>query len=538
MATTFSITSGDIEVLLEKSVMRAMVYPFEMNRVLAMIKSSESPNLYVDGLNFLIGKQGVKGLRKKLLDKYKNRIPAATEIPDEIKVLQGALMDSLVYCYNNETGGIDLYTLNEKIIGYLGVDNEKLISKAYDLNKEGVLHCYRIDIEYLSATDIVYKATQLNKNTQIDASKFSLFPYDVIKAIIDTTSMMLINNGVLKIDQNVSGVMKSRVATNRDDLLKKYCDNPNAVGSVATSLYPLKGYMYVPILGAPSTTAMMSKVDVFNLDSIHIITNSSQIKVKKAEDPIGILKKTRVISKRLSEMQMGDPVGYSEVISRLPRVSELFVDEASSTMPSQVAVAKYLNTLSTSELDSIISNLEGAKEKLEVLDGIFTTNESINVASVTSDDALRDMLKSGVYNVIATKKDCSYTSMIVTNNEGILKKLYGDDYFGKYESFGFRFNRLAYLVKSGKDVKESLTYCGFGTDKETVKDAKTLKDDAKAESVRDKWLEKQGTKKRAKANTDSILARSCFGSVDEDGNISEFYKYVTLKRVARLVKLG
>ena len=539
MATTFAITSGDIEGILDKSVTRQKIYPFEKGRVFEMIKSNADPNLYVDGLDYLVGKQGIKDLKKKLVDKYNAKLPGAKDIQEAVKISQGLLMDSMVFCYNKETGAIDLYTLNERIIGYLGVDNDKLLLKTYDLNQQGIAFCYRIDIEYNSPDDIVYKAVTPNKNTYIYLDKYILFPYDVIKAILDVTSSILINNGVLKIEQNIEGTKKVRYLTNRDDVLKKYCDNPDAVSSLKTSMYPLKGYMYAPVLGAPSTTAMMSKVNVFSLESIHPITDVSKIPVKKAENPVESLLKVRVIAKRLSELQLNDPVGYSEIISRLPRVKELIIDEASRTLPSQVAIAKYLNSLSGEDLDNILKSLDGTVDVYNKIKKAFNKNENVDFTKFT-DEEFKKALKTGVYNIIATKKDCSFTSMIVTNSETILRMLYGKDYIAKYESFNYRFNCLVSLLKSdnGANPEACLKFCGFDEkDTEVLKDAEEIKKGNEAE-VREKWMDASGTKRRSAPKTDSVLARSCFASIDEDGKISEFYKYVTLKRVARMIKLG
>ena len=346
MASTVEVSIENLNKLLERSIFRKHCSTL-VKRVSKNLMAKEEPNVVIDALEVLTGnKDGIPGLRNELLAKYGYKLPGAVEvIPKTIQIFQAALMDSLMFGLNYETGNISLYTLNERIIEYLGVDSEKMLSKAYNLNKQGILHAYRIDVSYESPDNVIYKAVSLNKNTNIYADNIALFPYETIEGVLVLIDSLLGRGCVLKTVQVIEGLRKERFITTYQPVLKKFCDSLDAIDGLNVIKYPLEGYLYAPVIGAPSTTAMVTKISVFNLDYLSTVKKMSDITVEKAVNPTETLVKNRLIIRRLGELESIDPVSFSKVMETLPRRDELFVDELSREIPTVVALSKYLNSI-------------------------------------------------------------------------------------------------------------------------------------------------------------------------------------------------
>lgn len=488
-------------------------------------------------------------LKEELLEKYNSHygVDFTKLIPVNIKLEQAAMMDTLMFGYNLSTGAINLYTLNVELLFGLGVDNKKMIETCFKRNQMGIIHAYRIDIEYTSERTFFFKAVSLQSKNYIYADNYVLFPLLYIKRGMVLLKMFMEKGFVLKVTQDLGDIIKTRYITNSKTVLKKYCDCEEAVDSVNCSYFPLKGYMYAPVIGAPSTTSMVTKIDLFSISRIDPVRGYSEIDVRKVQDPIKNEVLCNSIMKRLTELSKGSGWDYVDIMQSLPDGDKVFKDELGRSVVDIPLVSKYLHTLDEDTLESLAERIPGCSDVMKKYQNIFTCREFVDFSNL-SEDEVKKLLRTGVYKLVWIKSNCGYSSATVTNNKQVLRELYGEGYFGKYEGQNVRLNMLKYLVYKGYNIKESLSYCGFPDDEDLAKAAENFRATSGKEGSADYTLASNKFKKevlnatgelaRSESSTGSILVRTCFATENEDGSMSDFYRYISLPKVVRAIKIG
>ena len=99
-------------------------------------------------------------LERELIDLYNKKFPlgGTEDIDYDIKLLQASVLDGLVVGINIEKeGDFQIYTANIGTI--FGINNESKfnIDKTLDLNRQGIVHAVRVDIDYTSEEGFNYK---------------------------------------------------------------------------------------------------------------------------------------------------------------------------------------------------------------------------------------------------------------------------------------------------------------------------------------------------------------------------------------------
>lgn len=542
MLGTLSMTS------LEKSVGRTIVGKYSKSMesyLVANLSAPEgNPNYYIPDI-IEISRNIAPKLESDLIKQYNAdfALDDIEDIPDDIKILQASLIDGLMFAYNMETGDIALYTCNLNVLFGLGVTKEDYLSKCVDKNKVGGLFSFRVDIEYTDETKFTFKATRLNKNTEINAYNFALFPYIFIAKSFGMFKKFFDMGAVLKVQQILGGMVKERYLTTVPKVLAKYCDNKDAVNGVEPAYFPLKAFFYAPVIGATSLTSMVSKVNLFSLDRIDRIQDYSGIKVKKVKNPIRDMIGKNEIYRCLDQMYKGGDWDYNDILEKLPRTEEIFTEKAVTIEDSAVSpkiISKYLNSLTEKELEEVYEIIPGVNEGIKNKQTLLSSYKELDVSDLTN-DSLRDLLKKHILSIIIRKKDCTLSSMIVTNNPNYLRYLYGDDYFGKYEGFNVRFNALVEELSLGKPLDDALKSNGFANNPEVVAKVKELESASKGSSgdasfkdeLQRVLAESSNHKVRKSSNTDNILARKCFAEMLEEGS-SEFYRWVDISKIQKI----
>lgn len=520
------------------------------NFILSNLKK-ESTNFSIPIVQALV--EGGSQLEKELLNLYdrKTSIEDTSGISDEIKVLQASVFDGLVVGVNIEKGGeTAIYTANMGTI--FGLDSESKFSfeKTVDLNRQGIVNAMRIDIEYTSQEGFSFKPVSLNKNTNLKVvnletgeGRFLLVPYIAIQRAMAFFKDMLDDKRVLEVKQILGDVVKTRYITTREEALVKYCDNEEFARTLKPDYFPLKGFFYAPVLGAPSTTIGKTRIDLISIDDIRSVTKP---KVEKARDGLSSLITDSVVQSELVRLSVEDENRYCNLMIRLPHISE-YIEDVGSTVPNTVGVMKYLHSLKEGdymdavlEIDKETNTIDRSNALLKVL----TSFDKVDKDSFSTEN-VKSLLKDGIYKFTIRKKNCEYSSMIVTNNEDYLKQLYGEDYFGKYESFGTRLYKFENLIKDGKDINYALKYCGLsGEDDIQGKVNEIMSTDLLDKNHHDRLAElfdtsDTSTKKtrRSSSNDSIILARKCFASLTGNGSV-DYYRYIDLSKVESIYRLA
>ena len=539
------------------------------NYILSKLKN-EGTNFDVPIVQVVLGESS--GLKKALLDLYDKKMSFedTSGISEEIKLLQASVFDSLVVGVNVEKGGeFAIYTANMNTIFSTDSNSKFAIEKTVELNRQGIINAVRMDIEYTTEEGFTYKPVSLNKNTNLKTfdmdkgeGRFLLVPYIVIQRSMVFFKSMLDDRRILEVKQSLGDVVKTRYITTREDALAHYSDNKEFVKSLSPEYFPLKCFFYAPVLGAPSTTLGKTRIDIINIDEVRSV---SKPKVEKAKNGINALVVDSVVQSELEKLRVENTDEYIRVVCSLPRIRD-FIPDVDSIEPSVLGVVKYLHSLHEKDYEKAIAVINAhvnISDRSSSLGKVINTFENVDVSSLDN-DLLKSMLKDGVYKIIIRKKNCEYSSMVVSNNKDILKMVYGDDYFGKYESLGTRLYKLESMIESSisisdyydnkgntaekeyemmGDIYEALTYCGFNSDSATVKEVfEIMITDLHDKNHHDRLAElfSEGKSKkpvRKSASSNVILARKLFASATSEG-VEDYYRYIDISKIVSMYKLG
>lgn len=542
--------------------------------ILRELKSVPSPNdnLSVKNLeNLCFGEGAIPGIGDSLLSNYKKRLEKLGiirqtdgiigDIRKQIRVNQQALCESMMFGYNLRTCEMNLYTLNPwilKILG-VGVGYEKMMETSFERNLSGYLHAYRIDIKYETSGNLMIKAVSLQRKKWLGYWDFMFFPYEYVRSCMVVLYSLMNKGYVFRIRQDLGDVIKERYMTTSKDVLKRYCDCPEAVDGLGAFIMPWCGYMYVPVVGAPAVTAMVSRVDIFLVSRVDIITSVKDIKVERVENSVRSEVIHNVIMKSLEELSVSSEWDYMEVISSLPKSESFFKDEQSKSLVDTFKLSKYLHTLGEADLLRLVDMIPGCPETYEKYMKLFGNchSEMVDVSGM-SDSEFRKLLHTGIFRIISISSGVKFNSMTVTNSSRILSVLYGKDYLGKYESWNVRVTYLGNMIRKldsddSIGLKSSLEYCGFSSGEEWVGIVREFYNYVKVYGMSEDALydlesalraldgEETGVEKypKAYAGTGSILVRNCFAVWDsESGGYRDFYRYVKPTGLVRVIRLA
>lgn len=485
--------------------------------------------------------------RQKLLNLYDGTFGTFKEVndvPDEVKVSQAALLDSLCFGVDSATMESALYTMNPGIfIPDMKILPDKTLKTIVEKNKVGLTKSFRVDTEYQinqgTYTSMTYKL--VNHKTDID-DETDVLLVPVISSIMLSallrTSMK--RGAVLKLTQDIGGMSKVRCVTENEKMLKNYCDTPEVVEGMTADYFPYKAFCYFPVLGAPSNTAMMTKVNLFNLEGVERIESKSEITalgVQKPKDVIESMAQENVLKSHLMYLQYhenGDE--FYNILQKLPHREEYMpnLDDI-----SEGQLASYLHSIKRADLKAIIKKLK-LEERVEERESLFKKCKQVDLSDP---DTLTQILKSSLVRVLIRKKDGTFSNITCTNNPKILEKVYGENYFRYYESFGSRMHRAFNERKSNEDLVELLNKYGFDDidTRSVVEQGNKAYMEGEYKDIEDAWedalYEAYGKKKRASSTANSIMVRSIDAYL-KGGSAIDYYKNIDPEKIVKAFLLS
>ena len=470
-------------------------------------------------------------------------------------VSQGALFDNLCFVYDMVKDNVCLATMNFELLYNLDVEYD-MLKQVLTKNLKGIVKAYRIDIEYSnSESGFTFKAVNARdfdidepKDDGVEGKRFFVIPYIYILRYMKILEQLL-KNRTLTVLQDVGGIEKVRVISLDEDILAKFCDNPNAVKGLKSRFFPLKAFFYAPSVGSPSTTAMVTNINLFNVSNIKPTSeyDFKKYNIQKPANPIKSIVGESVVCNVLMDLKSKDLNAFSDIIDSFPN-RKLYLSENVEEIDVR-GISKFLHSLSNVGLNKVYKKL-GLVEEINRREKLISSNEC---RQITSDDMknLEDILKDNVCRLVIQKKDCRLSSVFCTNNKEILKGIYGDDYFGKYEGFSAKFYEFWNWVNDVNNthwgvtsiVSDKLVDCGLTLPKQDVdilvnkiiatKYGKISKEEGKdiikafiADSVGASLKRSQSANKG-----NNILVRTLKSSIDADGKPYDYYKYLDKSKI-------
>lgn len=519
-----------------------------MNYVLSKITSTNG-HIGMPTLHFFL--DTFSDVRAKYEEMYISKMQGQKgyeQVDVDTMVAQGFLFDSLCFVFDSQKNTYSLATMNFELLYDLDIEYDMLKQVAMK-NKQGFVKAYRIDVEYCNDDkEFTFKAVNPrdfdideNKLDTQEGKRFFIVPYTYVMFYMKAVEALLKKGYTLRVHQSLSGIEKIRLITTNQEILSKYCDMPEATKGLTAKFFPLKGFFYAPSIGAPSTSAMVTNINLFDTT---VIKNSlpndfKTYNITKPSDAVGDMIAEGLIINKLMTLKAEDIGDFYYIIESLP-AKRYFAADAENI--SDGDIAKYLHSLSDFSKKRVYSML-GIEKELARRRAIIGNGRQMTAKEIND---IENTFKNGICRVIIQKKDCRLSAVMGTNNKVILQKIYGNPL--KYESFAHRFYILLnWLSDEGSNlsddsIDDELKYLGLGYGSDGVNAVNaylsTNRNDIDEENLKGALADIIGVSlKRSNAQvstnkvSSNVLVRTLTARLDENHNPVDYYKYIDKSKI-------
>lgn len=553
-----SVRSTELEANLGRTIIGKPCYIKIIDSYLSNNFSNSGENVFLPTVDYVTDVLS-KDLRQELINLYNAQmgtVKGVESIPDELKVLQGALFDGLCYGYDVNTGKFAIYTMNLRLLVVKGMLENltlstDLLKTVMTKNKVGEVKCYRIDIEYEYSSE-VFSFKAVNHRTKMievgDDIQIMLIPYIAGVRLMKMLESIVNSGKVIKTVQIVNGVTKTRCITINANILKEYSDQDYLYDYVSPTYFPLKGFFYAPVVGASSLTAGVTNINIFDLCEIKRVADRSalaKLGIEKCSDPIRQLCRESVVGTELMKLKSEDLDSYLDLVASLPNIDKVVETTDDMVALTTVGISKYLHTITEMEQLSVETIL-GVTSKIYDRMAIF----NVHGEDVAVDKAnLSSELKNGIFKVLSCSKSGKLTSVVCTNSRSILTKVYGVGYFKKYEGFSVKFYAFLGAVQSGTTLSDALVVNGLMPEKGIPSEARksmleliskiTPDDEVHVKELKSLLGSLNGARvSNRSSDTGSMIVRSLDAYIDNEGTVHDYYRYINPSEIISCKKLG
>lgn len=519
-----------------------------MNYVLSKITSTNG-HIGMPTLHFFL--DTFSDVRAKYEEMYISKMQGQKgyeQVDVDTMVAQGFLFDSLCFVFDSQKNTYSLATMNFELLYDLDIEYDMLKQVAMK-NKQGFVKAYRIDVEYCNDDkEFTFKAVNPrdfdideNKLDTQEGKRFFIVPYTYVMFYMKAVEALLKKGYTLRVHQSLSGIEKIRLITTNQEILSKYCDVPEATKGLTAKFFPLKGFFYAPSIGAPSTSAMVTNINLFDTT---VIKNSlpndfKTYNITKPSDAVGDMIAEGLIINKLMTLKAEDIGDFYYIIENLP-AKRYFAADAENI--SDGDIAKYLHSLSDFSKKRVYSML-GIEKELARRRAIIGNGRQMTAKEIND---IENTFKNGICRVIIQKKDCRLSAVMGTNNKVILQKIYGNPL--KYESFAHRFYILLnWLSDEGSNlsddsIDDELKYLGLGYGSEGIKavnaylssDRGTVDEENLKGALADiigVSLKRSNAQVSTNKVSTNVLVRTLTARLDENHNPVDYYKYIDKSKI-------
>lgn len=478
-------------------------------------------------------------------------------------VAYGFLMCDLAFIYNPDNEKFELHTSSVSMIqrlasqGYVEGATKKdaaelSVQKAVDalsgnkkilasLKKDNTIQTVRLDPS-MNGRELKFKITV--PRSQVDIVKTMIVPFTCYMQVIKDLQS-LFKRGFVRVTMNEGE--KVRVVTLSHGLLSKIYtpDRVNQLSGFAPNAY-MKSF-YVPSVGAsvyslgvtnikPETIDKLEMVNLKDIDLSEVNVDFTMVRPYFIQQLNNLnLQQLKTLIKNLAI-----PVDASFTRSKAGCISLL----ENWVYTSQDAKA-YESNLYLLMKESPFFDISGLSNMQNIYGNMM---QQVNYPG--SPAGLAQLLSTGVFRITTRRRAGSMSTHIVTNNPTELKRILGDDYFARFESYGVKLNYAMNLVvavgkKYGSNTplkKESDIYSKLAEfdiylpdeDKEkvlTYEDLYVVLNKAKANEV--------DANKTVVSQAHLVVARNCQAWYSpEEEKAYDYYKNIDPNSIVSIVRLS
>ena len=478
-------------------------------------------------------------------------------------VAYGFLMCDLAFIYNPDNEKFELHTSSVSMIqrlasqGYVEGATKKdaaelSVQKAVDalsgnkkiltsLKKDNVIQTVRLDPS-MNGRELRFKITV--PRSQVDIVKTMIVPFTCYMQVIKDLQS-LFKRGFVRVTMN-EGEKVRAVTLNHGLLSKIYTpDRVNQLSDFAPNAY-MKSF-YVPSVGAsvyslgvtnikPETIDKLEMVNLKDIDLSEVNVDFTMVRPYFIQQLNNLnLQQLKTLIKNLAI-----PVDASFTRSKAGCISVL----ENWVYTSQDAKA-YESNLYLLMKESPFFDISGLSNMQNIYGNMM---QQVNYPG--SPAGLAQLLNTGVFRITTRRRAGSMSTHIVTNNPTELKRVLGDDYFIRFESYGVKLNYAMNLVvamgkkygsntplKKESDIYSKLSEFGIYLSDEdkakvlTYEDLYVLLNKTKADEV--------DANKTVVSQAHLVVARNCQAWYSpEEEKPYDYYKNIDPNSIVSIVRLS
>ena len=485
----------------------------------------------------------------------------------------GVAMSNFFLAYDTNTGSMGLYTSSFSLLlelaqkGILkpkksGTQISEDLQKFQDALvtgqriknsfKDGTkLISVRLDPEVFGST-VYFKGTI--PKTALDVNKDFIFPLPAVNTAMDFFSNEL-QNKVLRFREVGD---KVRACTKNIQVLS-FIYGMDRAKQLSSYLYDARlNEFYVPSLGASRYTAGVTNIKFESVEAIDVLNGIADLDLTEVNINYDLAQNyfcDRIIS--LNQNQVLDLIRQVYVPELNSSVLEAAINgiynlqnENNLTILRDALKYDYAYKTFNRDIFAIIKRNPQYFGTLEdynlYCSKQFIGTKYVNVEIPKTVKDLQNLLYTGAFKILISKRDGGMSTIMVTNNADILKQIYGNNYFGVYESTGFK---IKYLIDIFNKQDSSKVY--------QVKDiinlfASNNLDDLvskisakKVTLTRDEILNilSDGSyevelRKTVIKNPNNVTARSCTAHLDRENQSKDYYKMIDMRCIKEIIQIA
>ena len=398
-----------------------------------------------------------KCFRDKLIENYNlnyGDLKGFEGVSDDVKIYQSAMDEGMIFALNLNSKKLGLYSSRLRTLNFIDKENKFNKDKTVEKNLEGVVHCMRLDVSYVGddETEVEIKNTSRDK---ITPETHVLIPYNVINSMERFFQVNFKRGRVVKVSQNLDGVLKERYLTENPSILANHNENWEVVASESWYFSGV-GALYAPVLGAPSNTSGLSRVDLVNIDKLQVVKGTENL-TEIAKGSAESLYAPQIFSWILHSLMDKDEdkaLRFLGVLYSMSSIKSKYPELKTDTLKEFAGkILSAIRLLTDDELEQIKAVFSLVYlDRLDFYTNIFNKYKHIDIPK--SLDDLELLLKSGGYKVTVITSGSKLSVIYCTKDEDLLIKVYGEDYETKFASIGTRIRRVNELIKSGLGSEE------------------------------------------------------------------------------------
>lgn len=374
--------------------------------------------------------------------------------------IYGVLMSNLVFCYNAQQDRMALYTASYNILVQLaskgilrgkrkpiaeemGTIKEVLLGGARisnSIKKGNVFQAVRLDWEYKENKLILHPTIP---RSQLVIRDEYIIPYTALDA-----AMRMLNDELQTKCLKITSGDKVRVVTKNPAILNMIYGEIRT-NSLLSYTYDSRANMfYVPRVGASIYSNGVTNIDLVKIDKIQVVNlmdiDLSEVNMDVSSAPeyceshLGTLSDAQLQDLAVRLELDGVSANRDSMIFML---SEILYATNPVKLYEIMKETGYFNVEEFKKLPSKWGSADGAKQ----------------VEIPPTAQELDQLLKQGIFKVTVLTREGKYVPMVVTNCMTELRRIYGDDYYARFESEGNRLRMVDRILKKLSETTESLS---------------------------------------------------------------------------------